>query len=265
MNRNLIRNGVMILALLAAMSTPAFAKFYSYSTLQNATDSAGDPVWAKATFDVSAGSMIVTLTNLEPNIKSVGQNISSLWFTVNNGGSILSLSGATVTLLGSSSGTGDLIDIGTGGVVTSSTPMSAVILGTTGTTAEHWSAGQGTGTGVNGQSYFNDLNGGSQRGNVPQTIIGPPDSNGNYSTVNNSIFGNGPHNPFIQNQAVFRIQDAGLLANATVSNVLIGFGTTCGNNLRTVPEPGALALFAIGALGLAGILRKRQYRKLNIV
>ena len=230
--------------LLAAVAAPAFAKFYSYSTLQNATDSNGDPVWAKVTFDVSADSMVVTLINLQPNITSVGQNISSLWFTVNSGSSILSLSSASVTL------SGNLVSIDQSGEATPAGTLDNVPLGTTGTTIEHWSAGQGS-----TQFYFNDLNGGSQGGTVDQTIIGPPNSSGIYSSVNSSIYGgNGnsaTHNPFIQNQATFTVNAPGLLAGANVSNVQIGFGTTTGNNLRTVPEPGSLALFAIGALAFA--------------
>ena len=233
--------------LLAAVAAPAIAQTYSYATLSGATDSSLEPVAAKAIFDVSAGSMTVTLVNLQPNITSVGQDISSLWFTVNNGSSILSLSGASVML------SGNLVDIGTNGTVTYPSPLNNVALGTTGTSTEHWSAGQGT-----SQFYFNDLNGGGQ---PDQTIIGPPNSNGTYTsgTVNNSIYGNGPHNPFIQNQATFKIQAAGLLATSTVSDVLIGFGTAPGNNLHTVPEPGSLALLAIGALAFA-LRRKSEGR-----
>ena len=232
--------------LLAAGAAPAFAKTYSYSTLQNATDLAGDPVWAKATFDVSAGSMIVTLINLEPKIKDVGQNISSLWFTVNNGSSILSLSGASVAI------SGNLVDIGTNGAVNSAGTLNDATVSSGASSTVHWTKGQSGSQ----SSYFNDLNGGGQ---PVQTIIGPPDSNGNYSTVNSSIYANGPHNPFIQNQATFTINAPGLLADATISNVQIGFGTAPGNNLRTVPEPGSLALLAIGALALA-LRRKSEGR-----
>jgi hypothetical protein len=246
MNGNLFRNGMVVLALLAAMSTPAFAKFYSYST--GSTTTGGVSVDAKATFDVSAGSMIVTLTNLQPNIKSVGQDISSLWFTVNNGQSILDLSGATTDILGTGNpGSGNLITIGANGKVTSTSALTGYQLGPKGTSSQnHWSAGQGS-----SQFYLNDLNGG---GSPDQTIIGP----GNYSTVNSSIYGNGSHNPFIQNQATFKIAAAGLLATSTISDIKVGFGTTPGcNTVRMVPEPGSLALLAIGALAFAGVLRRK--------
>lgn len=246
MNGNFFRIGMMVLALLAAMSMPAYAKTYSYSTGSTTTGGVfGVSVDAKATFDVSAGSMVVTLTNLQSNITNVGQDISSLWFTVNNGSSILSLSGASVTL------SGNLIDIGSNGVMSTAGTLTDVKLGTKGTSTEHWSAGQGT-----SQFYFNDLNGGGQ---PYQTIIGPPGSNGKYGSVNNSIYGNTSHNPFIQNQATFRIQAAGLLATSTISDIKVGFGTNDCNTptVRMVPEPGSLALLAIGALAFAGVLRRK--------
>ncbi len=265
MNGNLFRNGIRALALLAAIASPSFSHAYSLSALQNttlsssstssalsaysfstltgATDPANDALNATADFQVSADSMVITLTNLQSNITSVGQNISWLWFTVNNGQAILDLSGATADILGTGNpGSGNLITISQGGVVTSTSALMGYQLGPQGISSQkHWSAGQGA-----TQFYLSDLNGG---GAPDQTIIGPPDSNGNYGMVKSSIYGgNGnsaTHNPFIQNQATFRIADAGLLPTSTISNVQIGFGT------KPVPEPGSLALLAIGALAFA--------------
>ncbi len=217
-------------------TTPSFANIYTFSTAINAKDTALEPVSAEAIFDISAGSMTVTLVNFQSNITSIGQNISSLLFTVNNGSSILSLANAKATISGSE------VQIGSAGTSSAGMLTNAVV-GATGTTSGHWSAGQ------NGsQAYLNDLNGG---GAPDQTIIGPADSNGNYATVNHSIYGNGQHNPFIQKQAIFKIVDAGLLTTSTVSGTQIGYGTT------PVPEPGSLALFAIGVAALARTLRWR--------
>ncbi|HQT27023.1 MAG TPA: PEP-CTERM sorting domain-containing protein, partial [Burkholderiales bacterium] len=130
-------------------------------------------------------------------------------------------------------------------------------------TATHWSKDKygpnGTSIVAKNQLFLNDLNGG---GGPAQTILGPA-SNGNYgnmySSVNNSIYGNRPHNPFIQYQAKFKITTApGLLANAQVNNVQIGFGTVAGCMVPThrVPEPGMLSLFAMGAAALGFSRRK---------
>ena len=254
MNKIFFQSCNLGLALLGAIALPSFShayslsalqntsalSAYSFSTLTNATDPANEPLSATATFDVSAGSMIVTLVNLQSNITSVGQNISWLWFTVNNGKAILDLSGATTDILGTGNpGSGNLVTISQGGVVTSTSALTGYQLGPQGISSQkHWSAGPGA-----TQFYLSDLNGG---GAPDQTIIGPANSNGNYpatsSTLKNSIYGNTSHNPFIQNQATFRIADAGLLPTSTISNVQIGFGT------KPVPEPGSLALLGIGAL-----------------
>ena len=258
MNKIFFRSCKFGLALLAAIALPSFSHAYSLSALQNtklssssttnalsaysfstltgATDPTNEALSATADFQVSADSMVITLTNLQSNIASVGQNISWLWFTVNNGNAILDLSGATTDISGTGNpGSGNLVTIAQGGVVTSTSALTGYQLGPQGISSQkHWSAGQGA-----TQFYLSDLNGG---GAPDQTIIGPP----SYGTVNSSIYGgNGnsaTHNPFIQNQATFRIADAGLLPTSTISNVQIGFGT------KPVPEPGSLALLGIGAL-----------------
>ena len=210
---------------LCMASGHACAGFYSFSTAAGSKDAAGEPVSAKATFSLSAGSMVVTVVNLQADTVSVGQDISSIFFTLSSGGAILSLAPSGLV---SSSGTE--VAIGSGGVVTSSAAAAAT----------HWAAGA-----AGGQSFLNDLSGG---GSPIHTIIGPAQSSGNYTTVNASIAGNFPHNPFMQKQAVFVVNAPGLLPSGTISAVSVGFGTTPGNTLHLVPEPGTLFLFGLGGL-----------------
>lgn len=241
-------------------ASQASASFYSYATTpgqlaSNCPSSCNTqnlPVSAKATFDIQAGQMIVTLTNLESNITSVGQNISSLFFTVNNSSSVLDLSKANVTLSAS------LVTITSKTNSYSAGTLNNVPVTSTASSSTHWTTygyqPNGTTPLTQNQMGLNDLNGGGQ---PDQTIIGP----GPYNTVNSSIYGNGPHNPFIQQTATFTIAAAGLLPTSKVTSVQIGFGTAPNCNImHTVPEPGALPLFAIGAAAIGAARRKPRRR-----
>ena len=227
----------VIACCMALMALPACARTFSFAT---SVPTVGDsnnpgssvPVDAEATFRVSAGSMYVTLVNLEQNTYSVGQDISSILFTINNGSSILSLSSGNLA-----ASSGNEVTVLSSGAV--SEPVA--------TSLTHWAAGSDSSS---GPSYLTDFTGQQ----MPQTIIGPATS-GNYATVNGSIGGNSPHNPFIQQQASFTIKDAGILSTATVSDVTIGFGTTSNgatsaNTAKTLPEPGSFALIGIGLLSV---------------
>ena len=47
-------------------------------------------------------------------------------------------------------------------------------------------------------------------------IIGPPDASNLYSNANDSIAGNGPHNPFLDGTATFMLDIAGVTADTTL-------------------------------------------------
>lgn len=220
---------------LVLYGTQASAATYTYLTAGNAVDSAGEAVNAKVTFNVSAGSMVVTVVNQQANTLSIGQVISSLLFTVNNGGAILGL--ASTDLAGSS---GTQVTIGAGGTVSGVQAVSPV---------SHWTAGSSA-----GQTYLNDL---LATGNPVNTIIGSASSGGSYATVNSTIAGNATNNPFIQNQATFTFNNPGLLATASLSGVSVGFGTTPGNTLKMVPEPGSLFLVSLGMIAALRMNAKR--------
>jgi hypothetical protein len=90
------------------------------------------------------------------------------------------------------------------------------------------------------------------------TLIGPP-GGATYSNANASIAGNGPHNPFLHDSAVFFLHVPFVTADTTVDAAVFSFGTTegvvvvgepCEDGCPRVPEPSAGAIFLLsGALG----------------
>jgi len=98
------------------------------------------------------------------------------------------------------------------------------------------------------------------------TIIGKP-TGGNYSAANNSITGNGPHNPFAFEQVEFTITVNGLTPNSTISNVIFGYGTgsktTTSTNVPNIvsgplPAPVYAGLALFGAMGIMLKLGRRN-------
>ena len=242
-----------------SLALPAHANIYTFVTPTGATDPNGEPVSAEVKLNISAGSMVVTLTNLEPSIKDVGQAISSLFFSLNQSSSnSIDLSKNTTTTI-----SGALVKIGEPTGTQSAGSLNDAAVGSTPTDTTHWTVDA---TGPYGQvgknqMFLNDLNGNSPNHNGPdQTILGPPDASGGYSTLSGSIYGNAPHNPFIENTATFTIASAGLLSTTTVNNVQVGFGTNaCTPLVRTkIPEPGTLAIFAAGVALMGGVFRRRR-------
>jgi hypothetical protein len=110
----------------ASMSAPVHAGTVTYITPSGST-SQGSPVDAEAVFTTGAGSLTITLTNLEVNPTSVGQNLSDVTFTLSDG------TNASFQLA-SSSGTDVSID-GHGDATVGSTVSTGWDLSTSGTTS----------------------------------------------------------------------------------------------------------------------------------
>lgn len=227
---------LLLTAAIFILSPTLFAQTYTFSTPSGSTDSAGDPVSATATFVVSAGQVVVTLTDNLVNPKDIGQLISDLQFTLSGGGFT-----GTSTL---SSSSGTTIFVNADGTTTA---------GSTGKTG--WALGTTSSGLILCVICPSNI---TPTGPVPsQLIIGPP-LNGVYSAANSSIAGNSPHNPFLTNSPTFTVSNSSINSTGStlVSNVVFSFGTTFGNNVPT-PEPGTLALFGTGLLAMARFTKRR--------
>jgi hypothetical protein len=220
---------------LLVLATAAHAGTFTFQTAAGATETAGNPVSAKATVttDAATGTVTVQLFNLLVNPTTVAQNISDFDFTLAGvtGGTLFSSSGQEINV--ASNGTFTLgSTVATGWALSGSGSYILNVLGTA-TAPEH-------------------------------TILGAPGGGGTYSNANSGIAGNDPHNPFLNQTATFTITGlTGLTANTVVSNVIFSFGTDAGNNVpgggSSVPEPVSLSLVGGGLLAL-GLLRKRLPR-----
>ena len=216
------------------LSVTAHGSAIAFTTPASSTIG-GDPVNAQATFTTSTDTILILLQNLQTNPKSVAQNLSDLFFTLDTGqnsGTLSSSSGAERTVASGGSFTiGSTVS--TGWVL--STSGSGLLLNVLGTAV--------------GPAH---------------TIIGPPNGSNLYSNANGSIAGNGPHNPFLGQSASFTLNVPGVTASSVVSSATFSFGTTAGSDVpgtsNNVPDPATLSLLVMGG---AIVLRRRHATNLG--
>ena len=239
--RNSFRWTGRILALMTfsslGLASSAEASFV-FNTPTNAM-LASLPVNATATFTVTSGHVMVSITNLQANPTSDIQTINGIVFTFSTGQSV----GSNFT----SSGTARTVNGNTAGA------YSDVSVNPTG-----WNLNNGVATGSNGAGI--ELTSIGNKGGSP-TIIGGPDANNAYSNANGSITGK---HTFLAFTPTYDLDVATLLANATISSVIFEFGTAAGSNVAgiaaspaTVPEPSAIVLTGLG-LAVVGMTRLRR-------
>jgi hypothetical protein len=221
-----------------AMAIPgvASAGSYTFATASGAKESGGNPVSASVDFTTSANTITVAITNLFVDPKTIAQNISDLFFDVSKG----SVSTGSIT-----SSAGLSRDVASNG---SYTDGSVVATG--------WLY-SGSGSTI----HLDGLNG---AGFTPaHTIIGSPNGSNIYGNANNSITGNGPHNPFLAGTVTFTLNVTGMTADTSISNVIFSFGTASGDNVpgtpgTAIPEPASMTLVAIGIASLASVAAARR-------
>lgn len=201
---------------------------------------------AEASITPGAGTLTVVLTDLEVNPRSAGDLLSGIEL----GGL-----GGTPTLF---SQAGQLITVSSanGPYTISSGPPT------------HW------GVGATGGNVFLETAGSYAAGGQPiNMIIGPADTNGNYSSSNNSI-NDGHFSPYIDGAGTFVLDLSGITAASNLTDLTVDllFGTTpdysklasfigtSNQDPLSTPLPGAFPLFVSGLGGLA-LLRLRRKRK----
>ena len=197
---------------------PAAAASITFTASGTGSDGA---LAASADFTTSSGLLSVTISNLlaASQIRSAGQTVSDLIFTLSN----------APGTLGATSASGQLANIGAGGTVTNTSGSPTRFLG---------AGGQGNFSIVGNTITLETIGGGQ-----PSELILP--SGTSFPNANASITG-GQFNPFVVGSLVVTLALSGVTAATTITSATFSFGTGP-DTFITVPGP------IVGA-GLPGLL-----------
>jgi hypothetical protein len=231
----------IVIALMLSVCSVS-ANTFLFATPAGAKDPVNNnSVDVTALFTFTDGELLITVQNLEADIKAVNQALSSFSFEL-QGKNLTSVSAT------GSAKTVTLVDGTPGGYTVSSNPIDIFGLDSKGNQIWGWTVNSGTDT----MFGFCDPNCTSTPG-PPYTLIGLPNGLNEY-TGNASLYG--PHNPHLDGTMTFDIHSVGLTNagdQSVIQNVRLGFGTSPGDWVGAVyvsPEPNP-ALLIFGALFLA--------------
>lgn len=232
---------LVVASLVMSYASLTLGSTITYQTSSGATEASdGNAVDAQAIFTTSLNTLTITLNNLEVDQRTVGQNISDLFFTL----------GSSATSGSITSSGGNLINVNSGGTTSSAGTASSTgwVLSYSSSTGFHLN---GLGTAANTPAY---------------TILGLPGTGGIYDNANSSIAGNGPHNPFLDGSASFTLSILGITADTTVTSAIFSFGTTSGDNVTgnrvpnvSVPDGGATAALLGAAIFSMNLFRRKLF------
>ena len=224
---------------------------YTLTVSQSATDNTA--LDATATFNVTAGQVVITLTNnLPTNITNLSsaEAISGIAFTLG------STSGSVSYSASGSSVAGQLANIDGTNLVTyeSGDPLRWLGQGASG--------GTGTVPSVTGSTVTVNVLGGGK----PSELIAPNFTDSTtYSNLNSSI-----QMPVVIHTLTLTLDLTGVLANTTVTSATVSFGTAPEYSLTgtptAVPEPSTavLLLTALAPIGLVRYVRRHGRRTTSL-
>jgi len=235
-------------ALLAGVSLcvlaahPAGAATINFIANGNGSDGA---LAASASFTTSAGQVSVTISNdlLASAIRSAGQTVSDLSFTLSN----------PAGTLGATSASGQLANIGSSGTATNVTG-----------TPVRWEGVGGGQFSVVGNTILLEAIGGGQ----PSQLLLP--SGTSFSNANASITG-GQFSPFVIGPETFILNLTGVTAATTITGARFSFGTGPDTFITGIPitqfsVPGPVVGAGLPGLiaacgGLLALARRRRRRQ----
>jgi hypothetical protein len=186
-------------------------------------------VHASATITAGAGTISISLTDLQANQISSGQTVSGLVFTISG-----------ITSVSLNSATGPLLNVNDNGTETS-------VAGS----ISHWGAGITSGTTVRMATVGQFASGGQPE----YLIVGPtPNQNNGFDNFN----------PYIDGTGTFTLNAAGVTSQSIISNVSFLFGTekntfsVAADPITAVPEASTWAMMILGFAGVGFMAYRRR-------